>query len=281
MSAFKRLWPARSPRIVMQHAAWCSILSRINLTNSRELHMAQGMNWLAACLLIIFFILPFPAQAVICKTIDENGVVSYTDTPSTECANPVKLRGYSSYSPRRVDSSSDRATAAGDDETGEETAGYRSLRMVQPANNSTVRSNEGKVPVQIGLEPGLQQGHRIQILLDGQPVGSPLGATDAVLSGIERGTHQLGAEVLDGDANVVGTVGSVSFTLHSEALGSEESDDDTGSDDTDPYRPNFNPSENGGSFAPGFAPNGSYTPQPGGFPRSPGTNPAFSPNYNP
>lgn len=243
--------------------------------------MAQGLNWLAVRLLSLFFILPFPAQAVICKTIDENGVVSYTDTPSTECANPVKLRGYSSYSPRRVDASPGGSTAAGESENGEGFAGYRSLRMVQPANNSTVRSNEGKVPVQIGLEPGLQEGHRIQLMLDGQNVGAPLGATDAVLSGIERGTHQLGAQVLDGDGKVVGTVAAVGFTLHSEALGSKESDDGNGSGDTDPYRPNYNPSENGGSFTPDFAPNNRYTPQPGGFPRSPGTNPAFTPNYNP
>lgn len=259
----------------------CSILSKIYQTNSRELHMAPGMNWLAARLLFLFFVFSFPARAVICKSIDETGVVSYTDTPSTECENPVRLRGYSSYSPRRIDSPVDSATVGGGAKTGEEFAGYRSMRMVQPADNATVRSNEGKVPIQIGLEPGLQPGHRIQLVLDGQPIGSPLSATDAVLSGIERGSHQLGARVLTGDGQVIGTVDSARFTLHSEALGTEQSNDGANPGETDPYRPDFTPPGNGDPFSPGFAPNGSYTPQPGGIPRSRGTNPAFTPNYNP
>ncbi len=220
-------------------------------------------QWLAVAFLVIP-LLPRPAQAVICKTVDENGVVSYTDTPSNQCVNPVKLRGYSSYPPRQIDSPVNGNGNAPVPESGAvgEFAGYSVLRIVQPSNNATVRSNEGKVPVQISLQPALQAGHSIRLILDGQSAGAPINSTDIVLSGIDRGTHQLAAEVLDENGTSVGSMNAVVFTLQRAVQDADEA----------PATP--------GGYEPDYESGGRYVPPSGGIPQSPGSSPDFSPNYD-
>jgi len=257
-------------------------------------------QWLAVAFVVLPLI-PRPAAAVICKTIDENGVVSYTDTPSNQCDNPVRLRGYSSYAPRQIDSPESGASNAPVPESGavSEFAGYRILRIVQPSNNATVRSNEGKVPVQISLQPGLQTGHSIRLILDGQAVATPTNSTDVVLSGIERGTHQLTAQVVDQEGNVVGSMNAVVFTLQRAVLDADQPPNTPGDGAYDPdYAPGgryappaggfpeapagspaFNPTFDG-SYGSDFAPGNRYAPQPGGVPQTPGGSPAFQPNFN-
>lgn len=232
--------------------------------------MRQGLKRLAlSSVPLLALSLPYPAQAVICKSLDENGVVSYTDAPVSECENPVRLRGYSRYSPRPFESSTANGTDGEDAADAEKP--YTGLRIVQPANDATIRSNAGKVSVQMTLEPALQAGHKIQLLVDGNPLGEPIAASDMVLSGVERGTHQLSARVVDGKGEVKGNMNTVTFHLRQEALGNTGSDTGDGS-----YNPDFAP-----RFTPGFTPDGTYAPSGGGIPRTQGTNPAFAPNYNP
>ena len=51
-----------------------------------------------------FFLLFFSGlnHAVVCKTVDAEGVVGYTDVPVEECANPITLPDYSRYAPRPI-----------------------------------------------------------------------------------------------------------------------------------------------------------------------------------
>jgi hypothetical protein len=67
---------------------------------------------------------------------------------------------------------------------------------VQPANEETVHDNEGNVVVQVAVSPTLAPGNRIVLLLDGRQVSRQPGTTLA-LSGVERGTHTLQAQVVD------------------------------------------------------------------------------------
>lgn len=257
-------------------------------------------QWLAVTLLVIPLV-PRPALAVICKTVDESGVVSYTDAPSNQCDNPVRLRGYSSYAPRRIDSplnGASDATSVPESGAVGEFAGYSILRIVQPNNNATIRSNEGKVPVQISLQPALQAGHGIRLVLDGETVGAPTSSTDIVLSGIDRGTHQLAAQVVDEQGNVVGSMNAVVFTLQRAVQDSDgPSTPVNGGYDPDyvpggryvpptggiPQSPGRNPAftpDFGRSYNSDFAPGNEFSPKPGGVPQAPGGSPAFQPNYN-
>jgi hypothetical protein len=89
--------------------------------------------------------------------------------------------------------------------------GYASVAIVQPANEETVHDNQGNVVVQVAVSPTLAPGDRIVLLLDGRQVSRQPGTTLA-LSGVERGTHTLQAQVVG--AGVAPLAASQLVTFH-------------------------------------------------------------------
>ena len=172
-----------------------------------RLHYATGMirHSLLAVLLI-----PGIAQAVICKTVDADGVVSYADVPAAECPQKVDLPDYSRYAPRLVPEAAaeDAGTAAAPPFTG-----YRSIDIVQPNAGGSVRNNEGKVPVSILLDPSLQPGHRVSLIVDGRPLSATFDGLAIELSGVQRGSHELQAVVADASGKRLIQSSPVQFTM--------------------------------------------------------------------
>lgn len=241
-----------------------------------------------------------PANAVICKTVSDDGVVSYTDTPMNECSSPVKLPAYSRYAPRPLSSSAKPSAGAGGKAAagGEPFTGYTDMQIETPAHNGTVRSNEGKVPVKVTLEPPLQKGHKVQFFLDGKPTGPGMASTGATLTGVNRGTHTLSVQVQDERDRVLYSAGPIRFTLRKEALESGAGNAGTGGAYTPAYDPasakeqaeSFDSKkaadgtfDESGKFNKSFEKSnkGNYSSTPGSIPKSSGTNPAFAPKYKP
>ena len=147
------------------------------------------------------------AQAAsVYRWVDSDGQIHYSDHPSAG-SDPVELRESSVYTPRElpdinldeeVEPTDEEAEPADEEEglEGEEVA-YESLRVVVPDNDETVRSNEGEVRVSIELQPGLAQGHKIRIYLDGNKASGELPSTQVTLQNVERGTHSLAVAVVD------------------------------------------------------------------------------------
>jgi len=220
-------------------------------------------------------LVPGFASAVVCKTVDADGVVSYEDLPAAECPQAVKLPDYSRYAPRAVEQPRPaRSTATGSAVRFER---YTSINILQPEAGGTVRSNDGKVPVSIALEPALQQGHSVRLLLDGQAISGGFDALAIELSGVERGTHSLQASVVDLGGQRLIESSTVRFTLRKMGL------NDPGSrpEPTPPIEqpPGYTPPS-----TPDYTPPASpgYTPKPAPIPSTPGkTNPAFAPKYSP
>lgn len=257
-----------------------------------HVHYANSM---IRFVLLLCILMPSMAFAVICKTVDEDGVVGYTDVPVGECKNKVDLPEYSRYSPRPVEQPT--AFPSGDAAAASQAFnGYKSMKIAQPETNGTVRSNEGKVPVAITLDPALQPNHKVTIYLDGKAVPGSFDGLGIELSGVDRGTHTVRASVTNSAGTVLISSDTVVFTLRKAALNATESGDDDGNDgggdgdsgdgsngNTDkPYDPNY-----GSSFTPSgdssYTPSGdtNYAPGNKGISTTPGrTNPAFTPNYS-
>lgn len=77
------------------------------------------------------------------------------------------------------------------------------LRILIPEPDATLRSSAGEVIVSVTSEPGLQQGHRYRLLLDGQATGEPGLSPVFPLSNIDRGSHNLSVEILDEQGRTV------------------------------------------------------------------------------
>ena len=161
--------------------------------------------------------------------------------------------------------------AQGGTDEGTSIAGYTGLRVVQPSANETVRSNEGRVPVSVTMQPVLQAQHRVRFFLDSVRVQPDFASQSGTLNGVARGTHSLYAQVIDESGRVLGSTQRVSFTLRQASVlfRNDEPKPEEPEKPIDPYAP----SQADGSYQPGDSPN--YSPPP-----SSGYNPSFRPNYN-
>lgn len=162
-------------------------------------------------------LIPGLAQAVVCKSVGEDGVVSYTDVPLNECEQKVDLPDYSRYSPRPIDRPAPSSNQGADAQVAP-FSGYRSFRFTEPAAGGTVRSNEGQVTVVMDLEPALQNGHKIRLTLDGEAVSGTFDGLAVELSNIDRGSHSLDATVVDASGSVLVRASPVQFTLRKTGL---------------------------------------------------------------
>jgi hypothetical protein len=92
---------------------------------------------------------------------------------------------------------------------------YSEVKIVDPADQDTVRDNAGNLLVRVTTSPALQTkyGHRLQLLLDGSAAQTGT-STSFSLSGIDRGTHVLEARVIGVDGKPLAASSSVTFFLH-------------------------------------------------------------------
>ena len=71
----------------------------------------------------------------------------------------------------------------------------------------------GVVTIQVSVTPALDPKHKIQVTLDGKPIGPPASGTSFNLSNVDRGTHTLGASILDESGTAIRSSTSVTFHM--------------------------------------------------------------------
>jgi len=90
---------------------------------------------------------------------------------------------------------------------------YVAADVVFPAHDAAVRSNAGDLTVKAHVEPALAQGHRLQLLLDGVPLGVAQRVPEFPLQNIDRGTHRLQIRIIDEAGETVFTGAASTFHL--------------------------------------------------------------------
>jgi hypothetical protein len=70
------------------------------------------------------------------------------------------------------------------------------VSIVAPQNEETVHDNSGNVAVQVAVSGGKRAGDQLVLLLDGNPVPGR-GDSRFMLTGVDRGTHTLQAQLID------------------------------------------------------------------------------------
>ncbi len=173
--------------------------------------MKQGC--LSGVLVLAATLLALPATAAIYRSVDAEGNVTYTNQPDKN-AEPVELKPLSVYDappPRRVTNSR---------QPDPQTTTYRSVKILSPQPEQTVRSNPGDVTVQAGTEPELDQraGHRYQFFLDGQPMGEPGTQNTMTFRNVDRGEHRVSVAVVDSRGKPIAKSDAVRFFLHRQTI---------------------------------------------------------------
>jgi len=151
------------------------------------------------------------SNAQIYRTVDENGNIVFTDQPATLGARPMELSPLAAISdPVPVAPRPDPPTPQAAETR------YR-LSIVSPQQDQTLWGTAGNVPVQVSTRPNLQSGHRVAIYLDGKLVDELVGGIKNI-GGVDRGTHQISAAVINASGDKVSNKPRVTFHVKQHSI---------------------------------------------------------------
>lgn len=146
---------------------------------------------------------------------DANGVVHYSDRPQ-EGAEVIELPkstpSATPFSPRITQTAQDEPVAS------EEPAfAYESIEVSAPAPEETLWNIGGVLNVTLNLQPALQSGHQVRVYFDGQ--ARSVAGTSFQLQEVYRGAHNIQAEVLDENGQLMGRSQPTRFYVQQNAIG--------------------------------------------------------------
>ena len=166
-------------------------------------------------LIILFMMMLFAVSLyaeTVYKTVDEDGNIIFTDKPSATSEEielqelqTIKNPNPAQYQPLPKKSPEPDLSKL-----------YKSLLITNPADGSGLRDNAGNVSISVSLQPSLRPGHSLVITLDDKEIakGSSLSVS---LSNVDRGTHSIGASVIDSSGKqLISTSSSFSLLRHSQ-----------------------------------------------------------------
>ncbi|MDX1455132.1 MAG: DUF4124 domain-containing protein [Gammaproteobacteria bacterium] len=178
---------------------------------------SHRLLWRVATMLAAGLLLTTAALAGTYKWVDEDGKVHYSDQP-VEGAERVDLPKLPTYSPppsSQRDSQSDsksRSSGPADAEAAaeQEQASYRDFSFISPKPEQVFWNLGGRLPVQMSLTPGLREGDRIVLFLNGEQVEvmTGLGTT---LTDVWRGAYTLRAVIQGPDGAARASIESGTF----------------------------------------------------------------------
>jgi hypothetical protein len=143
---------------------------------------------------------------------DANGV-HYSDrpVPGAELVHTAPSKPGSpavaatASAPTSFSSPQEQATAA------TSTVRYTSCAVSSPANDEVFNAVNA-VSASLQFEPALQEGHRVQVFLNGRVyVDWPEGVVNYTLQNLFRGSYALGARIIDATGRPVCTTPSITF----------------------------------------------------------------------
>lgn len=172
------------------------------------------MNKLVQIALLMLIICA--ANAQIYKWTDSKGNVHFTDVPH-DGAEQIKLPESQTYSAPVVPVDTVKETLETEEKAKQRT--YTKVLITQPDNEATIRNNQGYVEITVQLEPELTPGDLVQLLIDGSPVGEPQAGLSFQVSGIDRGAHTVGVQVVTAAGTVISSSETNTFFMHRPRVG--------------------------------------------------------------
>lgn len=155
--------------------------------------------------IVLLLLFPVLALAQVYKWTDATGKVQYSDRPVSGAETlDVPLRKAQSI-PTRADAPSTPGSPS--------PGPYQQFAILSPESGATVRDAEGQVQIGLLLEPALMEGHRLEVVLDGAPLGGDAPGTQLAIKGLAFGSHQLQAQIRDAAGTLVAASPIIRFSL--------------------------------------------------------------------
>ena len=168
-----------------------------------------------ACIALLALLAASAAPAQVYRWVDEDGVVHYSDTPHPG-AEELHLPETPTASPGSTFETVQR-TRGGRDEAGQsQPFDYESLRVVSPAAEETLWNIEGQLTVRLDLQPSLRSGDQVRVYFDGRAI--PTNGLQVELDEVWRGTHNLQAEVVNQQGELLIRSEPIRFYVHQTSI---------------------------------------------------------------
>jgi len=163
--------------------------------------------------LIIILLGSTSSQAALYKYKNKDGEVTYSDAPpyaGAEEMSPPVLQTVPAIKYQNKPKPKPEAT------TSRPPTRYRSLILSQPEQDGTIRNNSGDVSITLKLEPELdtKYEHYINFYLDGKIIKKRTRALSITLNNIDRGSHNIKAEVRSKKGKLLKASPIITFHLH-------------------------------------------------------------------
>ena len=158
--------------------------------------------------LLMLLLIALPAAAQIYKYTDADGNTAYSNQPPDGVkAQPVELPPLNRVEPQAASAPPVEGTSRE-----QPLSAYEVLELTNLPTTEALRANNGTFTVNVLIKPRLQGPHLFRLLLDDQPYGQPSNVPILQLVNIDRGTHSLAVQVIDGE-NIVQQSPAVTFTV--------------------------------------------------------------------
>ncbi|MGH8419557.1 MAG: DUF4124 domain-containing protein [Pseudomonas sp.] len=153
-------------------------------------------------LALVLLLLALPAVAQIYKYTDANGNTAFSNQPpdgtKAETVDLPPLNSVETAGPTpAVPAPPQNQTQAQPN-----AAAYQVLELTDLPNGEALRANNGSFTVGVAIEPRLQPGHLLQLLVDGNPYGQPTNVPRIQVVELDRGEHSLSVQVLQGTETI-------------------------------------------------------------------------------
>ena len=165
------------------------------------------MRTLLLCLLFI----AQAASAQVYTYIDAEGNRVFTDKPRSSNAERVMLAPSNSA---QMSQPQPTVRMAPPPAVSKPTVHYQVLRILVPEPDASIHNGSGDMIVTLNSEPGLLPGHSYRLLLNGEPQGETSRSPVFSLQHVDRGTHQLVAEIIDSAGLIVERTPAQPFHMH-------------------------------------------------------------------
>lgn len=173
-----------------------------------------ALRYILATMTFLAFILPCTAESQIYKTVDEDGNVVFTDIPprtDDTAVEQIVIETPNSFAVDEAIPAQDAWIVDTPEESEEPPFRYKTLEIASPADDESIRENAGNITIVANISPRLQRGHVMRLLMDGEIAQEGSQATFS-LANVDRGTHTLALEIVNGAGEV--QLRSANSTFH-------------------------------------------------------------------
>lgn len=151
-------------------------------------------------LALLLLLLALPAVAQIYKYTDANGNTAFSNQPpngtKVETVDLPPLNSVGTVAPVAPSSPQNPS------QTQPNVAAYQVLELTDLPDGEALRANNGSFTVGVAIQPRLQPGHLLQLLVDGQPYGAPTNVPRIQVMELERGEHSFSIQVVQGTQSI-------------------------------------------------------------------------------